>query len=233
MRTVPAITFKTRSHAVGHNSVPCTLDLLRALCNLIQEQVPLLNSRGGGSVMDIGMDPIDAYNHFKKNCESAHSHLDPVGAIWLRLIMTCCVYNAYHTHNLSQTVSYHLSERCKSFKDFQKMHACQLTFRQFCLEVAHDLKIQVVPPTMHERGSDVDDTRMWSSTDGGHRTSSVDITYNKREACFSKPHLIERRMNLRVRHQPSSAQTQSRCVWRCCIDHATGEIHNQQGRKTT
>ena len=49
---VPAMTFEAGSHAVDHHSVQCTLDLWRALCNLIQEQQrPLLaglplNSRG-------------------------------------------------------------------------------------------------------------------------------------------------------------------------------------------
>jgi hypothetical protein len=49
------------------------------------------------------------------------------------------------------------------------------------------LKIEVVPPTMHESGSDDDES--------GHSTPSVAIPYNKREAYFSKPHLIQQRMN--------------------------------------
>jgi hypothetical protein len=106
--------------------------------------------------------PIDLYSRFQKNCKSAHSHLGPVGAIWLRLIMTC-VYNAYHAHNFSRTVSYLLSTECKLFKDFQKMRARPLPFRQFRLELVNDLKIEVVPPTMHESGSN-DDERGHTST---------------------------------------------------------------------
>jgi hypothetical protein len=134
-----------------------------------------------------------------------------------------CVNNAYHAHNLSQTVSDLLSEECKSFKDFQKMRARQLPFRQFCLELANNLKIEVIPPTMHESGRD--------DVERGHSCPSVAITYNKREAYFSKPHLIEWRMNQRVLHQPSSAQRQSSCVWCCRIDHSTGERHTRHGRK--
>jgi len=162
---------------------------------------------------DRGKGPIDVYSRIQKSCKSAHSHLGPVGAIWLRLIMTC-VYNAYHTHNLSRTVQYLLSEECKSFKDFQKRRARQLPFRQFCLELANDLKIEVLPPTMHESGSDDNDDN--DDANKGHITASIAITYNKREAYFSKPHLIERRMNQRVLHQPSSVQRQSSCIW-CCL----------------
>ena len=142
-----------------------------------------------------------------------------------------CVYNAYHTHNLSRTVQYLLSEECKSFKDFQKRRARQLPFRQFCLELANDLKIEVLSPTMYESGSDDNDDN--NDANKGHITASIAITYNKREAYFSKPHLIERRTNRRVLHQPSSVQRQSSCIWCCRIDHSTGERHTRHGRKTT
>jgi hypothetical protein len=175
---VPAMTFKARSHAVDHHSAQCTLDLWRALCNLIQEQQQPLPA-GCHLIPEVvatwnrGKSPNDVYSCCQKNCNSAHSHLGPVGAIWLRLIMAC-VHNAYHTHNLSQTASYLLSEECESFKDFHRMRERQLPFRQFCLELANDLKMEVVPPTMQNSGSDDDDR--------GHSTPSVAITYNKREA---------------------------------------------------
>jgi hypothetical protein len=72
------------------------------------------------------------------------------------------------------------------------MRARQLPFRQFCLELlVNDLKIEVVPPTMHESGSNDDERQGHTST-----PSVATITYNKREAyLFSIPHLIERRMN--------------------------------------
>jgi hypothetical protein len=87
-----------------------------------------------------------------------------------------CVYNAYHAHNLSQTISYFLSEECKAFTDVQKMRARQLPFRQVYLELANDLKIEVVPPAMHESDTDDDES--------GHSTPSVAITYNKSEAPY-------------------------------------------------
>jgi SAP domain len=234
---VPAMAFEAGSHAVDHHSVQCTLDLWRAICRLILEQGKPLPA-GRHLIPEVvatwnrGKGPIDVYSRFQKNCKSAHSHLGPVGAIWLRLIMTC-VYNAYHAHNLSRTVTYLMSEECKSFKDFQKRRARQLSFRQFCRELANDLQLEVVPPSIHESGSDDDDTGIMRSTDRGDRTSSVVITYNKREAYFTKPHLIERRMNRRVLHQPSSVQRQSSCVWCCRIDHSTGQRHTRHGRKTT
>jgi hypothetical protein len=41
--------------------------------------------------------PIDGYNRFQNNVKARHSHLGPVAAIWLRLIMTM-VCNAYRSH---------------------------------------------------------------------------------------------------------------------------------------
>jgi hypothetical protein len=62
---------------------------------------------------------------------SVHSHLGPVGAIWMRLIMTT-VYNAYHFFNLSRTAAFLVgSDECKSFKDFQRIRARQCSFPQF------------------------------------------------------------------------------------------------------
>ena len=183
-----------------------------------------------------GKGPIDVYSCFQKNCKSAHFHLGPVGAIWLRLITTC-VYNAYHTYNLSRTVSYLMSDECKSFKNFQQSRARQPPFHQFCVELANDLKIEVVPPSMYESCSDNDGQMTIRRTDdGADNTSScvVGITYNKREAYFCKLPLIERRKNGRLNHQlVTSVKRQSSCVWCCRIDHSTGQKHSRHGMKTT
>ena len=93
---------------------------------------------------------------------------------------------------------------------------------------------QVVPPSMYESCSDDDDDQMMRRTDGGGNPSSgVNITYNKREAYFSKLPLIERRKNRRANHQPTSVNRQSICVWCCRIDHSTGQKHTRHGMKTT
>ena len=67
-----------------------------------------------------------------------------------------CVYNAYHTYTLSQTVGYLMSEDCKSFKDFQKRRGRQLPFRQFCQMLASDLTVEVVSPFGFESSSGED-----------------------------------------------------------------------------
>jgi hypothetical protein len=48
-----------------------------------------------------------------------------------------------------------------------------------------------------------------------HQDSVVSIFYNKREAYFSKPHLIARRMNGRVVRLPLSVPKKNKCIW-CC-----------------
>jgi hypothetical protein len=107
--TLPTMTFERGSHAVDHHSVQCTLDLWRAMNRMISElQRPL--PAGCHLIPEVlatwsmGKGPIDVYSCFQKNCKAVHAHLSPVGAIWLRLIMTC-VYNAYHAHSLKNLKS--------------------------------------------------------------------------------------------------------------------------------
>jgi hypothetical protein len=134
---VPAMTFEAVSHAVDQHSVQFAFDLWKALCRLITEREGRPLPAGRHLIPEVvatwnrGKGPIDVYSRFQKNCKSSHSHLGPVGAIWLRLIMTC-VYNAYHSFTLSRTVEYLMSDECESFKDFQKRRARQVPFRQFC-----------------------------------------------------------------------------------------------------
>ena len=140
---VPVMTLEAGSHAVDHHSVQCTFALWKALCKVLEEQEWQPLPAGRHLIPEIvatwnrGKGPIDVYSRFQNNSKSAHSHLGAVGAIWLRLIMTC-VYNAYHSFNLSKTVKYLMSEECKSFKDFQKRRSQQLPFRQFCQALAGD-----------------------------------------------------------------------------------------------
>ena len=61
-----------------------------------------------------------------------------------------------------------------------------------------------------------------------HQDSVVSMYNNKREAYFSKPHLIERRMNGRVVHLPLSEQIQTSCIRCCQRDHSDpGQKHRQ------
>ena len=250
---VPAMTFEAVSHAVDQHSVQFTFDLWKALCRLITEREGRPLPAGRHLIPEVvatwnrGKGPIDVYSQFQKNCKSSHSHLGPVGAIWLRLIMTC-VYNAYHSFTLSRTVEYLMSDECESFKDFQKRRARQVPFRQFCQMLASDLTVEVVPPSGYESSSseednewvagspDENDERTDREEDRNHsrQRESVAISYNKREAFFAKPHLIAKRMNRRLTHLPSSARRQSSCVWCCRRDHSTpSQSHCRHGRKTT
>jgi hypothetical protein len=115
--------------------------------------------------------------------------------------------------SVKQPVKYLMSEECTLFKDFQKRHSRQLPFRQFCQALASDLTIDMVPPSGYESTSSKDDRMMADDNDGRvgtdkeeddrqrtHQDSVISIFYNKREAYFSKPHLIARRMNGRVVH---------------------------------
>ena len=237
--TLPAMLFETGSHAVDHHSVQCTLDLWRAMSRMINElQRPL--QAGRHLVPEVvatwnrGKGPIDVYSRFQKNCKAVHAHLGPVGAIWLRLIMTC-VYNhhAYHAHGLSRSVEYLLNqEECKSFSDFQKHRSRQLSFRQFCQSLANDLNIEVVPPSMYASSSSANDDEGVMS---GEEAIVERITYNKREAFFNKLPLIERRINQRAHHKRVSMQKQMSCIWCCRVDHSstTETFHYRHGRKTT
>jgi hypothetical protein len=90
----------------------------------------------------------------------------------MRLIMTT-VYNAYHSLNLSQTAAFLASNECKSFKDFQRIRACQCSFRQFCQLLANGLTFEVASSLNYN-----EDERM---TIDEASVQEV-IVYNKREA---------------------------------------------------
>ena len=120
----------------------------QALCNLIQEQLQPLPA-GCRPIFEVvatqnrGKGPIlDMYICVLQHCKSAHSHLGPMGAIWLRVIMTC-IFNAYHTHNLSQTLSYLLSEEWKPLTDFQRCTHINSHSRQLHLELANDMQLKL------------------------------------------------------------------------------------------
>ena len=230
------MSLKTGSHAVHYHSVQWTLDLWRAMsrmiselqrplpagCHLIPEIVATWNREAKGS--------IDVYCCFQKNCKAVYAHLCPVGAIWLRLIMTC-VYNAYHAYGLSQSVEYLLNqEECKSFSGFHKHRSRQLSFKQFCQELANDLNIEVVAPSMYaSSSSSKDESRVMSEED------SLECNpYNKREAFFNKVPLIEQRINRSAHHKRVAMQKQMSCIWCCRVDHSTARTkHYRHQRKTT
>jgi hypothetical protein len=101
------ITFEAGSHAVNHHSVQCTFALWKALCKVLEEREWQPLPAGCHLIPEVvatwnrGKGTFNVYSRFQKNSKSAHSHLGAVGAIWLRLIMTC-VYNTYHLFNLSK-----------------------------------------------------------------------------------------------------------------------------------
>ena len=236
---VPPMEFKAGSHAVDQHSVQTTLDLWIAMTNMIfSRRRPL--PAGRHLLPEIvaswnrGKGPIDVYSRFQKNSKSAHSRLGPVGAIWMRLIMTT-VYNAYHSFNLSRTAAFLASNECESFKQFQRIRARQPPFRQFCQLLAIDLTV-TVSSALDYSTSDSDSENESADDEDGSQPEAV-IIYNTRDAFFSVPSLIALRQNRRIAHDPSSSRRQRSCVWCCRLDHsapATGsQKHCRHGRKTT
>ena len=238
------------SHAVDRHSVLTTLLLWREMSRMISERGrPLPAGRHllpeVVATWNRGKGPIDVYSRFQKSTKSNHASLGPIGAIWLRLLMTT-VYNAYHSFNLSRTAALLASEECKSFKDFQKRRKRQPPFRQFCHMLAEDLSVEVVAPMIYSTSSsdEDDETMMAGMSDNDevkrqriqnkNSPGTISIVYNKRDAYFSVPELIAKRMNRRIPHLPCSQRTQSSCVWCCRMDHYTSEQqHSRHGRKTT
>ena len=89
------------------------------------------------------------YSCFQKNTKSNHHSLGPIGAIWLRLLMTT-VYNAYHAFNLAGTADFLASNECKSFAHFQDKRRKRQPFRQFCMMLADDMvgRLKVTAPSV-------------------------------------------------------------------------------------
>ena len=250
--SLPAtLEIEPESHAVDRHSVWTTLCLWREMSRMISERGRPLPA-GKHILPEVvatwnrGKGPIDVYSRFQKSTKSYHAHLGPIGAIWLRLLMTT-VYNAYHSYNLSRTAAFLTSDECRSFKEFQKTRARLPPFRQFCHILADDLQVSVVPPIMYNTSSSDGDEEVINAgaSDGDgdvetqrrqtrNKTSEeLSIVYNKRDAYFSMPELIAKRMNRRVAHLLCSLRRQSSCVWCCRLDHSRGVPHSRHGRKTT
>jgi hypothetical protein len=237
---VPEMEFQAGSHAVDQHSVQTTFDLWKAMSNLILVERGRPLPAGRHLLPEVvatwnrGKGPIDVYSRFQKNCKSVHSRLGPLAAIWMRLIMTT-VYNAYHSFNLSRTAAFLASNECESFKDFQRIRARQSSFRQFCQLLANDLTVEVASPFVFadNHNNDGGGSEEEMLTNDNESVQEV-IVYNKREAFFSRPKLIAKRLSRRIAHVPCSARKQASCVWCCRLDHHPGLTkHSRHGRKTT
>ena len=142
-------------HAVDQHTLQFTFDLLNAMSsNLIREHEAPLPARKYllpevVATWSRGKGPIDVYSHLK-HIESYHSHLGPVGAIWLRLIITSALYNnssqAYNP--LCWTERFLKSDECNSFRNFQHFRKRFLPFRQFFHLLANNLKWTCPPPPL-------------------------------------------------------------------------------------
>jgi hypothetical protein len=225
------LLIKDDLHAVDRHSIKTTLELSNAMVAMISvwgrplpagpHLVPELIAE-----WNCGKGPIDGYSRFQKNVKAQHSHLGPVAAIWLRLIMTM-VYNAYHSYLLSRCEEFLMSDRCLSFRQFQKEKSRQLSFRQFCSVLARDISLEVLNI---ESNSDSESNNLAEPGAPGEIT----IAYNKRKSFFLRPDLIAMRCNGRLNHEAVSTESQASCIW-CCrqtVMHSDGTPHSCHGLKT-
>lgn len=230
--------FKDDSHAVDRHSVQTTLELWNAMVAMISVRGrPLPAGRHllpeAIAEWNRGKGPIDGYSRFQKNVKAQHSHLGPVAAIWLRLIMTLG-YNTYHTYVLSRCEEFLMSSRCLSFRQFQKEKSRQPSFRQFCSMLTRDISLEVLDM---ESNSDSEGNNLAVPSAMNNLTAggAITIAYNKRDSFFSRPDLIAKRRNGRLNHDPVSTQSQACCIW-CCRKtkmHSDGTPHSRHGLKTT
>ena len=148
------------------------------------------------------------YSCFQKNTKSNHHSLGPIGAIWLRLLMTT-VYNAYHAFNLAGTADFLASNECKSFAHFQDKRRKRQPFRQFCMMLADDMvgRLKVTAPSVFDSSSSGEEEVQTSNEDEAFVVQRT-ILYNKRDAYFNIPELIHRQKNRRVAHVPTRNLTQ-------------------------
>jgi hypothetical protein len=231
------LLIKDDSHAVDHHSIQTTLELSNAMVAMIAVRGRPLPA-GRHLVPELiaewnrGKGPIDGYSRFQKNVKAQHSHLGPVAAIWLRLIMTM-VYNAYHSYVLSRCEEFLMSDRCTSFRQFQKEKSRQPSFHKYCSMLARDISLEVLEIDSNSE-SESNNLAVPGAINNSEGRGVVTIAYNKRKSFFVRPDLIARRRNRRLNHEPVSTQSQASCIW-CCretIMHSNGTPHSRHGLKT-
>jgi hypothetical protein len=232
------LLIKEDSHAVDRHSIQTTLELSNAMLAMILARGRPLPA-GRHLVPELiaewnrGKGPIDGYSRFQKNVKAQHSHLGPVAAIWLRLIMTM-VYNAHQSYVLSRCDEFLMSDRCLSFRQFQREKSRQLSFRQFCCVLARDISLEVLNIEESSSDSECNNLAEPGAVDNLAGSGTITIAYNKRKSFFSRPDLIAMRGNRRLNHEVVSTKSQACCIW-CCrhtVMHSEGTPHSRHGLKT-
>jgi hypothetical protein len=186
-------------HAVDRYSICKALDLWRVLRKkIIDEGKPFPKGRRIVPVVvalwNRCKGPIDLYSRFLRNVQAKHKKLAPIGAVWLRLIMTI-VYNAYQTYSLSVSLEYLMSNDCKSFLDFQRFRNRKSeSFGDFCFGLAcHICKIdREAFPAVYSVGA-INAQRL--------------VTYNAREKFFEGFPYYNIRMDPALAHFPVAIDT--------------------------
>jgi hypothetical protein len=187
--------------------------------------------------------PIDVYSRFLKNVHVQHFKLSPLGAVWLRIIMSC-VYNAYQTNCLISSHQFLVSPECNSYTAYQQYKKKNNSFSHFCYLLARDLRLKLRDDS--PRG-DSTTTTFEDSDDNDNDFNNTNIVvkeilYNKRSNYFKKPDLIAKRMNPDLGHvaikitDEANEVIQQHCGWCCSFKHhekVPKGSHSRQGCKTT
>ncbi|CEP03823.1 hypothetical protein PBRA_003430, partial [Plasmodiophora brassicae] len=214
---VPKFDEDEFGHAIDDVTVRQTLQLWRTVTAVVMERgqplpkgkhilpslVALWNRIKGG---------VDVYSRYLKNLHSRHSSLNPVQAIWLRIVMTL-VYNAYQSHTMCQVNDFLTNEQaCQTFHAYRRARKDQVSFGEFVEAISDEIpKLSVdvlhVGVPVAEDGESVGDD---------DRHGDITFAYNKREKFYQVPSLVAKRMNKRLKHQQSSLHGKRLTCLVCC-----------------
>jgi len=160
---------------------------------------------------------IDVFSRHLKNLQSKHAKLKPLGAVWLRLLMSL-VYNAHQSSLNFQAHSFLMDEtQCTSYKSFCKKKASFGSFADFCRDALNGLELRVASSTSD---SGIESDRMGPAL--VQTNADCDrIQYRKRESYFTAPDLQQRRLNQAIQHgiDVVSNGLQQTCVMCCQKPH--------------
>ncbi|SPR01327.1 unnamed protein product (mitochondrion) [Plasmodiophora brassicae] len=141
---VPKFDEDEFGHAIDDVTVRQTLQLWRTVTAVVMERgqplpkgkhilpslVALWNRIKGG---------VDVYSRYLKNLHSRHSSLNPVQAIWLRIVMTL-VYNAYQSHTMCQVNDFLTNEQaCQTFHAYRRARKDQVSFGEFVEAISDEI----------------------------------------------------------------------------------------------
>jgi hypothetical protein len=206
---IPQIDEKYLGYAADQHSFECCLLFWREMDRVVWERGrPLPPGRlivpRPVAVWNKCKVSIDSFSRFLSNVKVEHHSLSPIGAMWLRVLMTP-VYNSYQTYVRART-----EDKLNEFRwmvEYQRANNRVVSFSKFCGMLACELQQNDIANDKEMEEVELRNVNMI----GG-------VKYKKAIQFFTDPGAIAIRAFRPKTHVPIKIGKQMSCIF-CCSNH--------------